>query len=182
MRVIAGIYKGKKLKSPETVGIRPTLDRVKESIFNVIQFKITGAQTLDLFSGSGAMGIEAVSRQSEEVIFNDISPEASLLIRENCQNTGFTPIIYSLDYKGLLDKFAVLGKKFDIVFIDPPYEGDTGLNAVKILFEKGLLNSGGVAVYEHSASLKTDYSGLNNITTKSKKYGKVCVDFIYNNA
>jgi 16S rRNA (guanine(966)-N(2))-methyltransferase RsmD len=180
MRVISGLYKGKKLKSPLTEEIRPTLDRVKEAIFDVIQFRLTGAKALDLFSGSGAMGIEAVSRGCSEVIFNDISDISCSLIRENCLNTGFTPIIYTLDYKRLLSRFASENKKFDIIFVDPPYEGQTGIDAVNLIIGNKVINSGGVIVYEHSADMPQEYlSDLKGNIIKRKKYGTVIVDFIY---
>lgn len=181
MRIIAGKYKGKKLISPTTEDIRPTLDRVKESIFNVLQFKLNKANVLDLFSGSGAMGIEAVSRESD-VIFNDKGAEAVFLIRENSKKIGFTPIIYSLDYKLLIDNFAGENKKFDIIFIDPPYNSEAGEMAIKDILSKKILKESGVIVYEHSFDKNKEFlEKLQNCTIKSKKYGKVKVDFIYNN-
>jgi 16S rRNA (guanine(966)-N(2))-methyltransferase RsmD len=180
MRVVSGLYKGKKLISPLTEEIRPTLDRVKEAIFDVIQFRLTGAKALDLFSGSGAMGIEAVSRGCSEVIFNDISAVSCSLIRQNCLNMGFTPIIYTQDYKRLLNMFASENKKFDIIFVDPPYEGHTGIDAVNLILENKIIDSGGVIVYEHSADMSGRYlSDLKCNAIKSKKYGSVIVDFIY---
>lgn len=179
MRVISGLYKGRKLESPQGIEIRPTLDRVKEAIFDVIQFRIAGKIALDLFAGSGAMGIEAASRGAE-VVFNDSSHAAASLIRQNCLKAGFTPVIYTLDYSQLLKGFSQNNKTFDIIFIDPPYSGDMGINAVKKVLEYKLLNEDGLIVFEHSENLNTDFLKSNEgITVKNKKYGKVKVDFIY---
>lgn len=181
MRIISGVFRGVKLNSPKSENIRPTLDRVKEAIFNVIQFNIAEAVVLDLFCGSGAMGIEAISRGCKIAVLNDKSPEASQLIKENCKKAGIeNPLIYSFDYKILLANLKAQNQKFDVVFIDPPYEGNTGIDSVNMVLDGNLLNSGGVIVFEHSTVIKiSDFNIKQQHNIKSKKYGKVLVDFIY---
>lgn len=175
MRVISGKFKGLKLFSPEN-GIRPTLDRVKESVFNVIQFKVAGADVLDLFSGSGAYGIEAVSRGCKSAVFNDISPSSVNLIIKNCHKAGFKPVVTTLDYRAALNNYIDRGARFDIIFVDSPFKSNYGKAAINIITENNLLSCGGVIVYEHegenSIDLPFDYE------IKSKKYGSVNIDFI----
>jgi 16S rRNA (guanine(966)-N(2))-methyltransferase RsmD len=174
MRVISGKYKGVKLFSPKT-GIRPTLDRVKEAVFDVLQFKTEGAAVLDLFAGSGSYGIEAVSRGCKSAVFNDISPQARKLIEKNCLKAGFKPEITGLDYKAALKKFYDGGVKFDIIFIDAPFDSGFGEDAANIILEKGLLSGGGVIVYERDSKSAPKFAGA---SVRTKKYGNTSVDFI----
>jgi 16S rRNA (guanine966-N2)-methyltransferase len=173
MRVISGKFKGAKL-FPPTSDIRPTLDRVKEAVFDVLQFKIEGAEVLDLFSGSGAYGIEAASRGCKSVVFNDKDSESRRLTEKNCLKLGLKPDILGLDYKDALKKFYESGKKFDIIFIDAPFDSESGEDAAKTILEKGLLKDGGVTVYERK-SQSPQFAGKN---VKTKKYGNTSVDFI----
>jgi RNA methyltransferase, RsmD family len=150
MRVTSGRFKGLKLIPPDNTEIRPTLDRVKQSVFNVIQFKVAGAAVLDLFSGSGALGIECVSRGSREVIFNDCSLQACGLIRENCARAGFIPTLYNSNSINIIERLYDGNKKFDIIFLDPPYGSPSGIIAIDFITKNGLLRENGVIVYEHT--------------------------------
>jgi 16S rRNA (guanine(966)-N(2))-methyltransferase RsmD len=123
MRVISGKAKGINLKTLKDLSIRPTTDKVKESIFNIIQFDIKGSVVLDLFAGSGALGIEALSRGAKLAVFVDKDRQALNIIRENLKNTKLTDnsIIIAGDYEKFLQKNQA-NLTFDIVFLDPPYK------------------------------------------------------------
>lgn len=178
MRVTSGKFKGLKLTPPVNLDIRPTLDRVKQAVFNVIQFKVAGAVVLDLFAGSGAIGIECISRGSREVIFNDCCIDACNLIRENCLKAGIKPILYNSNSINLLERLYDDNKKFDIIFLDPPYESGNGIIAIDFITKNDLLFAGGVIVYEHIAE-KEYVITKENYIIKNKKYGIISVDFIY---
>lgn len=175
MRVISGKNKGLKLQPPKN-DIRPTLDRVKEAVFNVIQFKVSGSSVLDMFAGSGAYGIEAHSRGAQSVIFNDNSNYACSLIRENCRKANFEPIIIKSEYIEAINRLAAQNARFDIIFLDPPYQFN-GEKAVMEILKYNLLADNGVIVYEYrnTHTLKEDL----NFKINTKKYGKVYIDFIY---
>ena len=129
MRIIAGDFKGLKLKSPEG-DTRPTSEKAREAIFSSLQLEIPGAAVLDLFAGSGAMGIEAASRGAEKVVFNDNSKEAARIVAENCVRARLDAEIHNMDYNRLLKKLSAEGEKFDIIFIDPPYASGYGRRAI----------------------------------------------------
>lgn len=174
MRIISGKYRGRKLNSPEDYSVRPTTDRVKENIFNILQFDIKGATVLDLFAGSGALGIEAISRGAEEVWFVDNSKKSVELIKKNLEKVEYEGGVINRDY---VDAILSFNKIFDIVFIDAPY--DTGLaeKAVIHISEKNLLAVDGVIVYEHSSL--SSYTAPEGYTLSDvRKYGNTTVSFI----
>ena len=141
MRVITGTAGGRKLKSPNGNAVRPTTDHVKQAIFNILQFDMEGRRVLDLFGGTGQMGIEALSRGAREAVFVDSSRTSVSLIRENLKLCGFRAPVIQSDALNYLQR----GEKFDIIFVDPPY--DAGLyepvleriNAVDNLYEGGII-------------------------------------------
>ena len=124
MRVISGTARGKKLKSPEGQDVRPTLDRIKEDLFNIIGPSIRGARVLDLFAGSGALGIEALSRGADQAIFVDKSKKSLKLSKENLQNTGLIEraTLMEADAERAIERLSDQGEIFDYIFIDPPYQ------------------------------------------------------------
>ena len=119
MRVITGIAGGRKLKSPEGEAVRPTTDQVKQAIFNILQFDLEGRRILDLFGGTGQLGIEALSRGAREAVFTDSSRTSVQLIRENLKRCGLEGKVLQTDALSYLAR----GEKFDVIFIDPPYDG-----------------------------------------------------------
>ena len=148
MRIISGKAKGTKLYTLEGNNTRPTLDRVKESLFNIIQSKIPDSIFLDLFAGSGAIGLEAVSRNAKKVILVDNSKESIDIIRKNIEKThseNNVELIKS-DYKTALEKYINI--KPDIIFIDPPYETDYAYEAIKIILQKELLKEDTLIIIE----------------------------------
>lgn len=121
MRVITGTARGRKLRTPENYDIRPTTDVVKEAIFNIVQFDVEGRRVLDLFAGTGQLGIEALSRGAASCVFIDSDKAAAAIVRDNLKACGLEGQVLQADAIGYLDSCG----KFDLIFIDPPY--DSGL-------------------------------------------------------
>lgn len=141
MRVISGKSRGKKLISLEGDNTRPTLDRVKEALFNIIQFQVQDAVVLDLFAGTGALGIEALSRGAKEATFCDKVPDAIKVIKQNVINTNNLnkTIIINKDYKDALENISKQNKKFDIIFLDPPYKTNLAIESLQKIIMSNLL-------------------------------------------
>ena len=152
MRIIAGSARGRSFDAPAGRDTRPTLDRVKEAIFGSIQFQVPGARVLDLFSGSGNMGLEALSRGAAEAICVDVSPACAALIRRNGEKLGLTDGLQVLnaEYGAALSGLAAQGKRVDIVFLDPPYASGFAADAVKRIFRDRLLQRDGIVIVEHA--------------------------------
>lgn len=144
MRVITGTARGRRLKEPKNYDIRPTTDMVKEAVFNIIQCDVEGRRVLDLFAGTGQMGIEALSRGASEVVFTDENREAVALVRENLKTCGFTARVEQTESVAYLGR----GEPFDLIFVDPPY--DTGLidSALQKIQNVDILSDGGIIICE----------------------------------
>ncbi|MBS6444510.1 MAG: 16S rRNA (guanine(966)-N(2))-methyltransferase RsmD [Ruminococcus sp.] len=169
MRIITGSARGRKLKTLEGLDVRPTTDKVKEAIYSAIQFDVEGATVLDLFSGSGQMGIEAISRGANLVFFVDKSKASIDCTRENIQSVGFSKQakIFNMDS---LDFIKTTSQKFDIVILDPPYSKDLLSPILHILKDK--LNNGAKVVCEHEKYLQLPQS-IGDLKLKKKySYGK----------
>lgn len=147
MRIISGVARGTKLYTLEGENTRPTLDRVKEPLFSIIQSEIKDSIVLDLFSGSGALALEALSRGAKRAILCDKSREAIEIIKKNIIKTHLEDKteVLCMDYKKCLDS---LDKKVDLVFIDPPYKLDVAVKAIGIILEKQLLSEDGLIIVE----------------------------------
>ena len=161
MRVISGIYKGKKLEY-NIEGTRPTMDRVKESLFGMIQSYIKGSTVLDLFAGTGSLGIEALSNGAKKVVLVDKNEEAIKVIKKNVSDMSNIEVVKN-DYANYLNNCKI---KFDIIFLDPPYHENLIENAIKSIIKNNLLNDKGIIVCEIEDNFKCN---LNLI--KEKKYG-----------
>jgi 16S rRNA (guanine966-N2)-methyltransferase len=151
MRVISGKFKGRRLKGPERLELRPTGDRLKETLFNILGEKVRGAVFLDVFGGSGAIGLEALSRGAAEVAFIEHSEHAQRLIRHNLKLCGIASgyRILKEDVFAAMRFLARKGFKADIVFFDPPYDFQPYRDLLDITFLRGLLQPSGIAVIEH---------------------------------
>lgn len=173
MRVISGKYRGLKLAEFDGSDVRPTADRVKESLFNVLYGRVAGASVLDLFCGSGNLGIECLSRGAESVHFNDISSASIEILKKNLARLkdGHNYKITNLDYLVCLSR----ADGYDLIFIDPPYRLEIGVEALKIIGAGNLLKKGGVAVFERDRSFEGEVAGLNK--TDERKYGKTYLTF-----
>ena len=150
MRVISGTARGTKLNSIEDLSTRPTLDRVKESLFNIIQNQIQDSIVLDLFSGSGAIGIEFLSRGCRTAYLCDNSNKAINMIRQNLERTRLqdNAIVINKDYKKCLQQIANNNIAFDIIFIDPPYKDDIAVDSVQEILSLNLLKKDGIIIIE----------------------------------
>ncbi len=170
MRVVSGAARGISLKTPKGMQTRPTADRVKEALFSIIQFDIPGSSVLDLFGGTGQLGIEALSRGAERAVFVDHSEEACALISENLKRTGLSSKarVCRSDYRSYLDKTV---ESFNIILLDPPY-GEVFLeNSLKLITEIDILQSGGIIVTERPSDkeLSVQISGFTR--SRDYKYG-----------
>ena len=171
MRVISGKARGVTLKTPEGMKTRPTADRVKEALFSIIQFELPGKRILDLFGGTGQLGIEALSREAKSAVFVDAGEDACRLIRENLRRSKFEQCakVVKSDYLAYLDRCR---EKFDIIFLDPPYAEVFLENALKRITEIDILQSGGIIVTERPVEkdLPWEFEGFTR--SKDYKYGK----------
>lgn len=182
MRVISGTARGTLLHSIEDIHTRPTLDRVKESLFNIIQNDIEDAVVLDLFAGSGAIAIEFLSRGASKAYICDKNPKAVEMIRKNLQKTHLEQkaVVYNQDYKECLK--SLQNVQFDIIFLDPPYKMDLAIEAIKQINNTQLLKNCGKLIVE------TDEPGkyLEEIKNKNinyemydlRKYGRASLIFL----
>lgn len=172
--------KGTKLNTLDGINTRPTLDRVKEALFSKINFKLEDAVVLDLFSGSGALGLESVSRGAKKAILCDNSKDAIKIIKSNVEKTksgNKIEICYG-DYKKILNNLN--NEKFDIVFIDPPYASDFGIDSIKIIIENNLLSRDGFIILESDDKNKI-LESIQDLQVKIediKHYGRVYLFFI----
>ena len=177
MRIIAGEKRGLKLFEFEGSDIRPTTDRVKENIFNIIAQHVYDSDVLDLFCGTGALGIEAVSRGCRSAFFCDSDSRSLARAKKNVLHAGF-------ESKCVLNQINALAflkstnLKFDIVFLDPPYNSGLCESALSLIFEKGILTTDGIAVVERDETDKFSFFGAKLI--KEKKYGRTYIDIYAN--
>lgn len=167
MRVITGKARGVVLKTPDGMLTRPTADRVKEALFSIIQFDLPAAKVLDLFGGTGQLGIEALSRGAKSAVFVDSRDDACNLIKENLRRTNLSADakVVKSDYLSFLKNTK---ETFDIIFLDPPYAEVFLENSLKMITEIDILQSGGIIVAERplGKDLPWDFAGY----TRSKDY------------
>lgn len=180
MRIISGTARGTKLYTLEGQATRPTLDRVKESLFNIIQNDITNSIFLDLFSGSGAIGLEAASRGAKKVILCDKSKEAIKIIKKNIEKTHLDKKVelYNSDYESLIK--TRIKEKIDIVYIDPPYNSDFAIKSIKYIVENKLVDENSNIIIETDNDEKV-LENLKNIEveiTDKRKYGRAILIFL----
>lgn len=175
VRIIAGTARGRKLETPEGLDTRPTLDRVKEAAFGSLQFDVPYSRVLDLFSGSGNLGLEAVSRGASFAVLNDHSPACADMIRRNAETLGFSDRVRVLnrDWLAAIDLLSREGERFDIVFLDAPYRDGTAQLACEELFRRGMVREGGTVLLEFGTEVLEPHAvlGLMRIR-KCKRYGK----------
>jgi len=169
MRVITGSARGRKLNEPKNMDIRPTTDKVKESIFNIVQFDIEGRRVLDLFAGTGQLGIEALSRGAKSASFVDESNEAIRIIRtnlEHCQLTG--EVVRE-------DALAFLGRcgKYDLIFLDPPYKSGLMEAVLRKIIQFDILSEGGIIICETNNETVLPSLSEPYYIGRDYKYGKV---------
>jgi len=182
MRIIAGEARGTVLQTPDGEDTRPTLGRVKENFFNAINFDVIGAKVLDLFAGSGQLGLEALSRGAREAVFVDSSAECVEIIRKNAQKAKLYDKcnILKYDYSEYLTGLKKRGdfEKFDVVFLDPPYGPDKKLinDCVNRLLNHGFISESGLIICETGGGEPLDAD--KNLSGRVYRYGKVYITII----
>ena len=175
MRVITGIARGRKLVAPEGMDVRPTADKVKEGIFSAVQFELEGARVLDLFAGSGQMGIEALSRGADHAVFIDSSLRSIRCVNENLRNTGFerqSEVINRDSY----DYIKLTAQTFDIIILDPPYRHSHIDNVLP--FAAAKLRDGGTIICEYEAEADEPAVPEGLTLRKTYHYGKIKVSIL----
>ena len=172
MRVITGSARGRRLKELEGYETRPTTDRVKEGIFNIIQFDIEGRKTLDLFAGTGQLGIEALSRGAASAVFVDQRRDAAALVRENLKLTGLeqNSRVVCGDAAAFLSSTR---EKFDLIFVDPPYAANLWKNTLDAISQFDILSNHGIIVCESPLSQDMPAVEPPYFQRRVYRYGKI---------
>lgn len=172
MRIVGGKYRGRVLTGFENIGVRPTSDMTRESLFNILQTVICGASFLDLFSGTGAMGIEALSRGAKRVVFNDNSRQSITVIKKNLEKLKVSEdyLVVNFDAVTLLKR---TDEQFDIIYIDPPYASGLGESAVKLCHSA--LSRDGVVILESDSAFDGQIEGFK--VSDKRKYGRAHLTF-----
>lgn len=177
MRIIGGKFRSRVLAEFKGESVRPTADRTKEALFNILGTKVIGARVLDLFAGSGALGLECLSRGASEVVFNDCAKDSVALLKKNLAalklSVGEEAKVMNTDALVCLGRLSGV---FDLIFIDPPYRLEIGARAVKEIAARGLLSENGVIVFERDKPFEETVDGL--IVTDTRKYGKAYLTFL----
>jgi len=175
MRIVAGKFKGLSLLGFDAENIRPTTDRVRENIFNKIQFAVRDAKVLDLFGGTGAVSLEFISRGAQSVTICDNNKKSVDLINKNFAKAGLVPQLLNCDYISALNQLKE--SKFDIIYLDPPYMYDYGEKSLEIIAQKDILADDGIIIYEHLQDKKYVLDDSLEIFDE-RKYGTISVSFI----
>jgi len=180
MRIISGTLRGKKLHAFKGTAIRPTSDRTREAVFNILSSRIPGAHVLDLFAGTGAMGIEALSRQAAAAVFVDKTPAAITLIKKNINacGLGFKTRIIQWDIERSLACLGAAKPPFDLIFLDPPYGQNLAETALSHLIQAKALAAGAFLALEHGRTEKLSWSGNHFQLIKQRRYGKTLVSVL----
>ena len=173
MRVITGTARGKRLKELPGLDTRPTTDRVKEGLFNIIQFDIEGRRALDLFAGTGQLGIEALSRGAAFCDFVEVNPAAVKVVRENLETTGLggAAAVHQRDFAAFLQ--SVRGQKYGLVFLDPPYAQTTLERALETIADIDIVAGNGIMICESAADKILPELEAPYAKGKEYRYGKI---------
>ncbi len=180
MRIITGKARGLKLVTPKNYLVRPTADRVKEALFNIIQSRIPGSTVLDAFAGTGNLGLEAWSRGAEQIVYFDKSRESLKLVRANVEKAqaGEAVTLIHTDAVNGLAMMAQQGKRFDVVFSDPPYDKGLNQKVVEALSKWPVLKPGGLLVLEHSLAEEPAQYLPEGTDFRQEKYGDTKISLI----
>lgn len=179
MRIITGIAKGRTIKAPEGINTRPTSDRVKESLFNIISKKIYGAKVLDLFSGTGNLGLEALSRGAEVCTFVENNNSTYKILSSNIENLGFTSNseLFKGDSFDMLETLGKYNKKYDIIFLDPPYSMGLVEKSIQKISRLTILGQDGIIVSECDEKDIISENIYDIKTYRIEKYGRTKIYF-----
>ena len=178
-RIISGKYKGRVIQTLDGSHTRPTTDRVKESLFNILNPRLFDTSILDLFSGSGSLGLESLSRGAREVVFVENSLAARRVLEGNCRSLGVSDsvLILPMDVKQAIRHLCDKGKTFDLVFMDPPYEQGFEVPTLTALEETNLVKDGGLVMVEHAFRNQPPPSIGSFVRFDLRKYGTMAISF-----
>ncbi|MBE3088041.1 MAG: 16S rRNA (guanine(966)-N(2))-methyltransferase RsmD [Chloroflexi bacterium] len=165
MRIYSGSEKGRRLHARRSPGLRPTSDKVKEALFNILAGRVAGASFLDLFAGTGNIGLEALSRGAALCVFVERSRASLALLRQNLQSTGLEGTVLAMEVKTALVRLEEKDLRFRLVFLDPPYERGLITPTLTALYRSSLLEAGAIIVAEHSLREEAVVEGLSKIRT-----------------
>ena len=179
MKIISGKYKGRNLKGFDIIGTRPTMDRVKESLFNIINSYVMDSNVLDLFAGTGSLGIECLSRGAHKCVFVDKSKESMAIVKSNIKKARVEneSITLNMDFKGAVTSLGRQGEKFNIIFMDPPYYKNMFIDALSSVDENNLLEEDGIIVVEHDTKDSFPENVGRLYKSRDKKYGNTTLTF-----
>ena len=172
MRVISGKYRGRNIETVQNNSIRPTTDRIKENLFNILMPYIQDSLFLDLFCGSGNIGIEAISRGAKEVYFNDMQKSSIAILKKNLRFITEKYTITQFDFKNYLYQCKL---QFDIIYLDPPYHTKYAVDALHLIAEKDILKENGIAVVESDKPIEANILLLE--CYNQRKYGNIYLTF-----
>lgn len=173
MRIISGKFKGKQLLENKFDHIRPTTDKVKQAIFTKFQFDIASSRVLDLFCGTGALGIEAISRGASEVIFVDLNEKSVMLTKKNLESIKSNAKVYKCDAEKAVE---LVKGKFDFILLDPPYQSGLYEKILKKIAEYDILRDDGVIICEHAKENSFDWAPFS--VSDEKNYGTITVTYL----
>ena len=182
MRIITGEYKGRRLTPVKGVNIRYTADRVKESLFSILRDRIPGVRFLDLYAGSGNVGIEALSRGAESVVFVDINAACIRAISANLNRCGLSPdppriMTLNMDISRAISYFHKREMQFDIIFLDPPYPLKLVEKSLKAISAYGILSTDGQVIAEHGVNESALEKAETLVMTRQNRYGDTLLSF-----
>jgi 16S rRNA (guanine(966)-N(2))-methyltransferase RsmD len=179
MRVIGGQAKGRRLKAPKGRALRPTADRVKEALFNILPRDLSGYRVLDLFAGTGNLSVEALSRGASDALLTDSSRQARKAIEENLRALGFEgrSRVWSAPVLSSIRRLSQRGESFDLIFLDPPYEKGWVGTSLRAVARGGLLRESGLLVAEHSVREKVEERYGSLTLRDQRRYGSTQLSF-----
>ncbi|GAA0707992.1 16S rRNA (guanine(966)-N(2))-methyltransferase RsmD [Paraclostridium ghonii] len=179
MRVISGKARGLKLNTPKNEDVRPTTDRVKESLFNIINGYIIDGEILDLFAGTGSLGIECLSRGASKCVFVDLNKSSIDIVKSNIKKARVeaNSEVMNIDFKSAIEKVKNNSYKFDVIFMDPPYYKDMFIDALKKIEQSNILKEDGIIVVEHDTKHEFPENVGKLCKNRNKKYGNTTLTF-----
>ena len=179
MRVISGKARGLKLNAPKDDRVRPTTDRVKESLFNIINSYVLDSRVLDLFAGTGSLGIECLSRGAEKCVFSDLSRDSIKIINSNIEKARVKSesTVINGDYKDTISSMGGKNEVFDIIFMDPPYYEGLFIDCIERIEKANILDGDGIIVVEHDKKDVLPETVGKIERFKEKKYGITLLSF-----
>ncbi|MBI1271472.1 16S rRNA (guanine(966)-N(2))-methyltransferase RsmD [bacterium] len=176
LKITGGKDRGRTVPSPKGNLARPTAAKIRQALFNILGSRVKGASFLDLFAGSGIMGMEAMSRGADSLIAIEMDRKLALALKENYEHLGYEAQVMNDDARAAAGRLAA--RHFDIIFADPPYKSTLGQACIHLVDNKRLLKKGGLFILEHLHSFNPDLESTGLVSTDQRKYGQTVITFI----